>query len=144
MEFKSTYKRPCLATSPTGKSGVIILISGISTAEFQSQEKGREILKELVAGDLVSAHDGERIEDHLNASDLPATEQKEDPRGLSSSILLLAVLGAILEHHSTGSDVHSHKCPKCGTTWDHDGSKLDGRDAAHKCPKCGHEQWERV
>lgn len=35
-----------------------------------------------------------------------------------------------------GPDIHEHTCPKCSSTWVHDGSKA-GNEAAHMCPNCG-------
>lgn len=32
-----------------------------------------------------------------------------------------------------GVGLHSHKCPRCGTVWSHDG----GPGSSHNCPRCG-------
>lgn len=39
------------------------------------------------------------------------------------------------------SETHKHKCPQCGTIWEH-GSGCKGDSDKHRCPQCNTLQWK--
>lgn len=47
------------------------------------------------------------------------------------------IVAPVVKQSLTTQPQHSHRCPRCGTTWSH-GDESHGNAAAHRCPACGY------
>lgn len=90
MTLKEIYPRPCFAAcSECGVHGVIIFKDGSHSELIMSIEGGKDMLKGLVASGILSSDESDLIGDHLECSDLVATEYQA---------LILAVTTLAIHH----------------------------------------------
>ncbi len=139
MNLNELYPRPSFAASLDGSPyGAIVLKNGLPTRTVSSIEDGKILLKELVASGQVSPDDADRIEDHLNLSELPEVSP------VFEVVVVLCVLApSAASCDPEKSDHHKHRCTECSHEWEH-GAECAANREAHTCPNCGNLQWARV
>lgn len=75
LPVREKYKWPCFATcAQCSCHGVIVFADGSQTDQILSIEGGKTLLKTLVGSGKISTEDADRIEDHLNCSEILPTE----------------------------------------------------------------------